>query len=67
MIFNMPEFDNNETVDDCFQAHDTVMERWLKDDVAPAYDACKAGTNKTSSLDDMRKRIELFMAAKYKN
>ncbi len=61
MIFNMQEFDNGGAINDSFQAHDATIERWLKDEVAPAYDAYKVGTNKTSSLADARKRVETFI------
>lgn len=48
---------------DCFQAHDTAVERWLKDEVAPAYDAYKAGINKMNSFEDVSKRLGAFMGA----
>jgi antitoxin ParD1/3/4 len=68
MIFNMQEIGNGRNVDYCFHAHDLAVEKWLRDEVAPAYDEYKAGTNKTSSLEDVRKRVEAFMAAtEYKN
>ena len=35
-------------------ARDQVVESWLRDQVAPAYDALKADPSRAVSMDDMR-------------
>ncbi len=45
------------------EERDVAVERWLREEVAPAYDAYKAGSNKTSSLADAKKRVGAFMDA----
>ncbi|MHB1304345.1 MAG: ribbon-helix-helix domain-containing protein [Acidiphilium sp.] len=35
-------------------ARDRVVEAWLRDQVAPAYDALKADPSRTVSMDEMR-------------
>ncbi len=45
------------------QERDTAIEQWLREDVAPAYDAYKANTNKSNSLSDASQRLGEFMNA----
>lgn len=40
------------------QERDAVVEKWLREEVAPAYDAHKADPTKTSSLSDVFQRLE---------
>jgi putative addiction module CopG family antidote len=36
------------------QARDRAIDQWLRQDIAPAYDAYKANPDQTVSLDDVR-------------
>lgn len=40
------------------QERDALVEKWLKEEVAPAYDAYKADATKTSSLSEVFQRLE---------
>lgn len=43
------------------QERDIAVERWLREEVAPTYDAYKAAPDKTSSLSDAAERLDAFM------
>lgn len=43
------------------QERDAVVERWLREEVAPTYDAHKAHSDKASSLSDAAARLDAFM------
>jgi antitoxin ParD1/3/4 len=43
------------------QEHEAAVERWLREEVAPAYDAHKADPDQASPLDEVAKRLDAFM------
>lgn len=43
------------------QERDAAVERWLREEVAPTYDAHKANPGKTSTLADVVARLDTFM------
>lgn len=43
------------------QERDAAVERWLREDVAPTYDAVKNGGERVSSLAEARARLETKM------
>lgn len=48
------------------QERDAAVERWLRDEVAPAYDAMKADPSRALSGDEMLERIRQRHAARLK-
>jgi len=40
---------------------EAAVERWLREEVAPAYDAHKANPDQASPLEDVVKRLDAFM------
>lgn len=40
---------------------DAVVERWLREEVVPTYDAIKAGLEPTHSFEDVRARLNEHM------
>lgn len=49
------------------QARDEVMEKWLNEEVATAYDAIKAGESKIISVGDAFDQLRAKHAARAKN
>lgn len=43
------------------QERDAAVERWLRDEVAPAYDAHKANPERARALADVTTRLNAFM------
>lgn len=43
------------------QERENAIEHWLREEVAASYDAYKAGSSKTASLDDAWRRVEARM------
>jgi len=48
------------------QERDAAVERWLREDVAPAYDRMKADPNRGISVEDMDQRSRARHAARRK-
>jgi antitoxin ParD1/3/4 len=48
------------------QARDAAMERWLREEVAPAYDEMKAHPERGVPLDDVMREIHALHAARTK-
>ena len=46
------------------QARDRVMEKWLRDEVVPAYEAYKADPSSGIPIEDVRASLEAHWAAK---
>lgn len=46
------------------QARDRALEKWLRDEVVPAYDAFKADPSRGIPIDDVRASLEAHWAAK---
>jgi hypothetical protein len=42
---------------------DAMTERWLREEVAPAFDAYKADPSKAKPLAEVSARLDAFMAA----
>ena len=45
------------------QDRDAAVERWLRNEVAPTYDAHKANPDKASPLSEVAARLDAFMDA----
>ena len=45
------------------QERDAAVERWLREDVAPTYDAHKANPEKTIALAEVAARLDAYMDA----
>ena len=45
------------------QERDAAVERWLREEVAPTYDAHKANPHKASPLAEVSARLDAFMDA----
>lgn len=49
------------------EERDAVVERWLREEVVPTYDAYKAGLERTHSLEEVMRRLSEHMDKAEKN